>query len=81
MKKVNLIFVAVLAAIALSAFTPAAAPTIQTAWFQDDSENWVSQDLPVCTAGSNPVCEVPTMGFGTRRIFQSASPSNPYTKQ
>jgi Family of unknown function (DUF6520) len=82
MKKMYFVLIAVIMAISLSAFTPKANVAVQTVWFQDNDENWISQDLTPCTAGSDPVCEITTQGgYGLRRIFQSASQSNPFSKQ
>ena len=82
MKKMYIVIIAAVMALGFSAFTPKSTPTFQTVYFQDDDGNWISQNLTPCTPGTNPVCEVTTLnGYGTRRIFQSASTSNPFTKQ
>ena len=81
MKEFRFLSIAIALAIGFSAFTPAKTNT-ETVWFQDDGEgDWISQDLPICEPGSNPICEVQTNGYGWERIFHTPSTSFPYTKE
>ena len=69
-------------AVTLSAFTSKTNNPPVTVWFRDGGAGaWISQSLTPCVEGSDPVCEVATIGYGTERIYKTANTTQPFTKE